>query len=76
MNPEFVGIQQVVRFEFHNCLILELLNLSMLYLCYNIVIRPPDKSVYLKIILLILLISQPKHMLWVLKRTVSMRRFF
>ena len=22
------------------------------------------------------LISQPKHMLWVLKRTVSMRRFF
>ena len=32
--------------------------------------RPPDKSVHLKII------SQPKHMLWVLKRTVSMRRFF
>ena len=31
------------------------------------------KSVYLKIIFLI---SQPKHMLWVLKRTVSMRRFF
>ena len=28
--------------------------------------RPPDKSVYLKIIFLI---SQPKHMLWVLKRT-------
>ena len=24
----------------------------------------------------IFLISQPKHMLWVLKRTVSMRRFF
>ena len=23
-----------------------------------------------------ILISQPKHMLWVLKRTVSMRRFF
>ena len=35
--------------------------------------RPPDKSAYLKIIFLI---SQPKHMLWVLKRTVSMRRFF
>ena len=35
--------------------------------------RPPDKSEYLKIIFLI---SQPKHMLWVLKRTVSMRRFF
>ena len=34
---------------------------------------PPDKSAYLKIIFLI---SQPKRMLWVLKRTVSMRRFF
>ena len=32
--------------------------------------RPPDKRAYLKTI------SQPKHMLWVLKRTVSMRRFF
>ena len=36
-------------------------------------IRPPDKSAYLKIIFLI---SHPKHMLWVLKSTVSMRRFF
>ena len=35
--------------------------------------RPPDQSVYWKINFLI---SQPKHMLWVLKRTVSMRRFF
>ena len=35
--------------------------------------RPPDKSAYQKIIFLI---SQPKHMLWVFKRTVSMRRFF
>ena len=35
--------------------------------------RSPDKSVYLKIIFLI---SHPKHMLWVLKRIVSMRRFF
>ena len=37
--------------------------------CY----RPPDKSVYLKIIFLVF---QPKQMLWVLKRTVSMRQFF
>ena len=37
------------------------------------VYRPPDKSVCLKIVFLI---SQPKHMLRVLKRTVSMRRFF
>ena len=29
--------------------------------------RPPDKSVYLKIIFLI---SQPKHMFWVLNETV------
>ena len=35
--------------------------------------RPPDKSAQLKIIFLI---SQPKHMLLVLKRTVPMRRFF
>ena len=35
--------------------------------------RPPDKNLYLNIIFLI---SQPKHMLWVLKKTVSMRRFF
>ena len=35
--------------------------------------RPPDKSACLKIIFLI---SQPKNKLWVLKRTVSMRRFF
>ena len=36
-------------------------------------IRPLAKSAYQKNNFLI---SQPKHMLWVLKRTVSMRRFF
>ena len=36
-------------------------------------LQPPDKSVYWKTIFFI---SHPKHMLWVLKRTVSMRRFF
>ena len=35
--------------------------------------RAPDKSVYWKTIFFI---SHPKHMLWVLKRTVSMRQFF
>ena len=35
--------------------------------------RPPDKSTYLNIIFLI---SEAKHMLWVLKRTVSIRGFF
>ena len=35
--------------------------------------RPLVKSAYQKINFLI---SQPKHMLWVLKRTISMRRFF
>ena len=34
----------------------------------NIYIRPPDKSAYWKIIFVI---SHPKHILWVLKRTVS-----
>ena len=31
--------------------------------------RPPDKSVHWKIIFFI---SHPKHILWVLKRTISM----
>ena len=35
--------------------------------------RTPDKSVYWKTIFFI---SHPKHLLWVLKRTLSMRRFF
>ena len=35
--------------------------------------RPLLKSAYQKIIFLI---SQSKHMLWVFKRTLSMRRFF
>ena len=40
----------------------------LLYQSLNLV-----KSAYQKINFLI---SHPKHMLWVLKRTVSMRRFF
>ena len=39
----------------------------------NKLIRSPDKGAYLKIIFHI---SQPKHMLWRLKRTVSVRLFF
>ena len=35
--------------------------------------RPTDKSAKIKILFLF---SQSKHMLWVLKRTVSMRGFF
>ena len=50
-----------------------ILKFARLILLYEYVYRPPDKSAYLKIIFLI---SQPKHMFWVLKRTVSMRRFF
>ena len=38
----------------------------------ELIYRPPDKGAYLKIILII---SNLKHMLWVLKRTVSVRRF-
>ena len=41
---------------------------------YNkIMTGPPIRTVYLKIIFLI---SLPKHMLWLLKRTVSYRQFF
>ena len=39
----------------------------------SVVSRAPDKRMYWKTIFFI---SHPKHMLWVLKRTVSMRRFF
>ena len=35
--------------------------------------KPPDKSAYLKVIFLF---PQPKHMLWVFKRTVSVGGFF
>ena len=38
-----------------------------------IIPRPLNKSAYPKNYFLI---SQPKHMLWVLKRTFSMRQFF
>ena len=40
---------------------------------FEYLVRPLVKSAYQKNNLLI---SQPKHMLWVLKRTASMRRFF
>ena len=46
---------------------------SNFILTYAAYIRAPDKSAYWKTIFFI---SYPKHMLWVLKRTVSMRRFF
>ena len=43
-------------------------------MCKNDVVnyRPPDKSMYAKIIFLI---SQQKHMLWVLERIVSKINF-
>ena len=40
---------------------------------YISLLSPPDKNVSLGFIFVI---SQPKYMLWVLKRTVSLRRFF
>ena len=46
---------------------------DLIDMCFHAsVSRPPNKSTSIKIHFLI---SQPKHMLWVLKRTVSMRRF-
>ena len=44
-----------------------------LYFPLKPICRPPDKNAYWKTIFII---SQPKHLLWVLKRTVSLRRFF
>ena len=43
----------------------------MIWICVKD--RPLVKSVYQKINFLI---SQPKHILWVLKKTVSLRQFF
>ena len=39
-------------------------------------IRALDKPECAFFFLFVFLISQPKHILWVLKRTVSLRRFF
>ena len=52
-----------------------LVYVSEIFLSNELLEKPqaPDKSVLQKIIFLI---SQLKHMLWVLKRTVAMRRFF
>ena len=42
------------------------------YVAANSKFRAPDKSVYWKFFFFI---SHPKHMLWVIKRTVSIRQF-
>ena len=47
--------------------------LKLCILILNNIDRPPDTSASWKSVFFI---SHPKHMLWVLKRTVSMRRFF
>ena len=47
------------------------LHVKLRYLMTTITIRPPDKIVYSKTFLLL-----NQSMLWVLKRNVSMRRFF
>ena len=44
------------------------------YTHFDAINSPLVKSVYQK--KHFFFISEPKHMLWVLKRTVSMRRFF
>ena len=50
-----------------------LFNQKSHYHNFVVLLRPLVKSAYQKSNFRI---SQPKHMLWVLKRTVSMRRFF
>ena len=64
--PDVVKISPCARLE---CWI------GKMYIHFKMIInfRPLVKSVYQKINFLI---SQPKHMLWVLKRTVSIRWFF
>ena len=58
--------------------------LNAMYYNLKITSRPPDKIAYWKTLKSNLnftfknkfFISHPKHMLWVLKRTLSMKRFF
>ena len=47
--------------------------LNQQYYAKSTIVWPPDKSALLNINFLI---SQPKHMVWVLKRTVSMKHIF
>ena len=63
-NKAFSGLNILVQYEFR---IFEV-NREIIHIN-----RPLVKSAYPKNNFLI---SQPKHMLWVLERTVSMRRFF
>ena len=52
-------------------LIISISNFKVKVCMRCVCIRPPDKSAYWNIILFI---SHPKHMVWALKRAVSMRR--
>ena len=53
---------------------IKLVHRSVACLCADLEeCRAPDKNAYWKSTFFI---SHPKHMLWVLKRTFSMRRFF
>ena len=59
---------------YHNLLQAGATKPEMASLCFHVQShRPLVKSAHQKNNFLI---SQPKHMLWVLKRTVSIRRFF
>ena len=62
---------ETMHMKFHQGLLNALKFPVSTYEC--LIYRPLVKWVYQKINFLI---SQPKHMLWVLKRTVSMRQFF
>ena len=79
MNFTQIDLNLYIKQKHTNCLVYKI---SLLYLinivgpkmsAFYVYIRPSVKSAYQKNNVLI---SQTKHMLWVLKKTVSMRRFF
>ena len=66
-------LSQFMGFRYFQCLHLYILQTYLYSLFVGLSSRPLVKRAYQKFNFLI---SQPKHMLWVRKRTVSMRRFF
>ena len=68
----FVIFEKAAKFEIAACCKLQVALYGLNALQNTFIMEPntmtPDKNVYWKIIFLI---SQPKHLLWVLKRTVS-----
>ena len=67
-----VVLDCIDSWSLHHYLLLKK-SLYISFIKYTVITRPLVKSAYQKYNFLV---SKPKHMLWVLKRTLSMRPFF